>query len=120
LSSCDDGCGNEVIQTVKSPNSELEATVFVRSCGATTGFSVHASVDVPGKKPLSTGNVFIAKLNDDEYPKLKWLSDSDLQIEFSGQPIILMKMYHGISIIHLKSESSSYFRNDRNIEVNRR
>ena len=37
-------CGNDSVATFASPNAEMKAVVFRRSCGATTGFSTEVSI----------------------------------------------------------------------------
>jgi hypothetical protein len=55
-----DGCANEVISETASRTGS-RAVVFVRSCGATTGFGTHVSVLAAGEKlPVDGGNIFIA------------------------------------------------------------
>ena len=49
LVSCDDLCGNELIQEATSPDGDYVASVFERNCGATTqfirGVSIRSSED---------------------------------------------------------------------------
>lgn len=61
LAACSDPCSNRVTERLVSPDGEWIAILFVRDCGATTGFSTQltltrADVDVPE----GTGNVFVA------------------------------------------------------------
>ncbi|PKN19626.1 MAG: hypothetical protein CVU71_04430 [Deltaproteobacteria bacterium HGW-Deltaproteobacteria-6] len=54
-------CGNKIIKEVKSPNQNNRIIIFVRDCGATTGFSTHASV-INSEQSLANegGNLFSA------------------------------------------------------------
>ena len=71
--SCGDSCRNELITRALSPDRSLQAIVFQRDCGATTGFSTHVSV-VPVSeeflehstffKQAKAGNAFIADTNN--------------------------------------------------------
>lgn len=60
-----DLCGNTVLATVPSPDGTLQAIVFERDCGATTGFSTQVSIVKEGAR-LSNGpgNAFVA---DDDH-----------------------------------------------------
>lgn len=56
-----DLCRNEVISELSSPDGAKKLVVFQRDCGATTGFSTHASILPAGKMiPSQNGNVFIS------------------------------------------------------------
>ncbi|MGH7027640.1 hypothetical protein [Brevundimonas sp.] len=57
---CSNGCGNNILANVASPNGNLSAVVFERSCGATTGYSTQVSVLPSGSLPSSAGNAFVA------------------------------------------------------------
>ena len=58
------GCANQIAQEVYSPNHKLKLVIFVRDCGATTGFSTQVSL-LEASKELSSGkgNLFIADDN---------------------------------------------------------
>lgn len=83
-------CSNEVISESKSPDGSLEAVVFQRDCGATTGFSTQVSIFrwwLP--RGNASGNVFVADTNRGAAPsgasggpevKVKWQSDNELVI----------------------------------------
>jgi hypothetical protein len=74
------------------------ATVFVRSCGATTGFSTHVSVLGPNQVPSGGGNIFVAdgdhgrvKLGSrGELPlRIHWLDDTVLTIAYRSRARVL-------------------------------
>jgi hypothetical protein len=80
LSGCTgDLCGNTVERTVPSPAGQTKAVVFIRDCGATTGFSTQVSVLPSGEElPNDRGNVLVL---DGTVPiVLSWLSESSLAI----------------------------------------
>jgi hypothetical protein len=57
-----DSCGNDLFNEYQSPDRQHKVVVFRRSCGATTGFSVHASVLSTGDPlPSDGGNAFVAE-----------------------------------------------------------
>jgi hypothetical protein len=37
-------CGNEIIAEIRSPSKKLKAVIFIRDCGATTGYSTQLTV----------------------------------------------------------------------------
>jgi hypothetical protein len=54
-------CGNDLRRVVASPTGAREAIVFVRGCGATTGFSTQLSVVSKGQAlDNEAGNTFVA------------------------------------------------------------
>lgn len=54
-----DPCGNRVLAEHVSPSGRHRAIVFIRDCGATTGFATHVSViDATGSPPEEGGNIF--------------------------------------------------------------
>ena len=60
VSSCDDPCGNRPVDEVVSPDGERSAVLFVRDCGATTGYSLQMSLVPTGADlPNDGGNVLI-------------------------------------------------------------
>ncbi len=53
-------CGNEILQSEISPSGELQAIVFNRNCGVTTGFNTQISIlPVGGNLTNDSGNTFI-------------------------------------------------------------
>ena len=61
VSSCGDGCGNEILAEYPSPDRTRRVVVFQRRCGATTPFSTEASLILIGEDlPNESGNVFAA------------------------------------------------------------
>ncbi len=67
LNGCSDLCENEGHRSVRSPDGSLEAVLFQRSCGATTGFSTQIAVVAEGMLPSEEGNAFIADQGEAEH-----------------------------------------------------
>ena len=54
-------CGNDPVAEFVSPDDTARLVVFQRDCGATTGFSTHASLlNSDARPPTSSGNLFVA------------------------------------------------------------
>jgi hypothetical protein len=57
-----DLCGNDLVNEHVSPDRRHKLVVFRRSCGATSGFSVHASLLKVGESIKNeSGNAFVAE-----------------------------------------------------------
>jgi len=75
-------CDNEITQEAVSPGGKLRAVLFVRNCGATTGFQTQVSIvnhwdDLPDRP----ANVFIAEGRPETMQtKLRWLDETTLVI----------------------------------------
>jgi hypothetical protein len=52
-------CGNEVLDSVPSPDGETSAVIFHRNCGATTGVNIQISILPTGTTPDGPGNTLI-------------------------------------------------------------
>lgn len=80
ISGCaDDLCGNEVIESIESPNEEYIAYVFKRSCGATTKDSFQLSVLKKGETLQNKkGNVYISG-GDFE---IEWSKENELTVTY--------------------------------------
>ena len=78
-----DMCGNEVHAEELSPDNKHRAVVFQRDCGATTGFSTQISiVGADDELENESGNIFIISGHPDETsPVVRWISNSELNIE---------------------------------------
>ena len=83
LAGCSDvGCENKVSARVPSPNGQVEAVVFSRDCGATTGFSTQLSIVSTGQSPEGSGNILV--VNGSVPLKLSWASGSSLSVSGLG------------------------------------
>ena len=74
-------CGNEVSQTLLSPDGAHKAVVFSRDCGATTGFSTQISVVGASQQlPDEAGNVLV--LDDKQNVFLRWQNANTLIVSY--------------------------------------
>ena len=85
-----DGCGNEVLQEIPSPDKNLKAVIFHRDCGATTDFSTQVSIIAIDKVlPNEAGNIFVCDSDHGKTPagsgggppiEVRWKQDGVLEI----------------------------------------
>lgn len=90
-----DMCGNEVIEEIKSPDKTLKAIIFIRDCGATTGYSTQLSIlELEDRLGNETGNTLILSDKfgeglsfDNGGAKVKavWTSENSLTIYFDNK-----------------------------------
>ncbi len=94
LTGCADTCANEIVSRLPSPDSNWDAVIFQRDCGATTGFSTQISVLPSGAQPIDSGNAFRA--DDDHgaartgawggpWAEAKWLSSNKLLVRYAAK-----------------------------------
>jgi len=104
---CPSMCGNREIARVTSPGGRLDAVLFERSCGATTGFSTQVAV-VPVGKALADvgGNVFVADDDDGKAPVAGW-----------GGPPAPIEWRDGQSLIVHYARESRVFEQARALQV---
>jgi hypothetical protein len=84
-----DMCSNEALDISPSPNGDLEAVVFERACGATTGYGINVSILPAGSKANDAGNVFVAAAdrssqesrNIHRQVRVRWLAPDSLHVE---------------------------------------
>ncbi len=95
------GCGNTVVKTTRSPNGRLDAVLFERGCGATTGFSTQISIMPAGELPDSGGNVFVTDDDSREgergewggaWADVRWLSERRLHIDHAPNAVLLRSL----------------------------
>jgi hypothetical protein len=92
FTSCSDGCNDVVISSIPSPGGTKKAVIFVRDCGATTGFSTQISVlDSSASITHRSGNVFSADDNHGAVKlgkrgeltvRVRWADENHLVITF--------------------------------------
>jgi hypothetical protein len=77
-------CETDVIQKVDSPNKALQAIVFQRTCGATTGFNRQIVVIESGK-PLSKSDDWKSFFAMDGDTKIEviWQSETNLLVRYT-------------------------------------
>lgn len=88
-------CANDIMKEVVSADGTKKAVVFQRNCGATAGFSTHASVlPVSRSLPNDGGNVFSADTNHGAAPSgpkggpeldASWVDPKELVLEHHPQ-----------------------------------
>lgn len=62
-------CGNEELSRIPSPDGKLHAVVFLRDCGATTGFSTQVSLVDAGQDARGQGSLFIADCRECDWSR---------------------------------------------------
>jgi hypothetical protein len=107
----DSMCGNHLISQTVSPDSRYRAVVFVRDCGATTGFSTQVSILKEGREfqDDDLGNVLVT--SDKYYGaysnnygsaeiKIYWTSNNKILIKIDQTALIgnPANEFHDISI----------------------
>ena len=110
LQACGDLCGNEQISEHPSPDRSRKVVVFRRDCGATTGWSIHASL-LKADAVLGTdgGNVFVA--DDPQGPpekgtsaspavRVEWVRPKVLQLDVraAGEVFTAAPEHDGVTI----------------------
>jgi hypothetical protein len=96
----DEACGYETVADVPSPSGRLRTLVFVRDCGAPTGFSTQVTVLPAGAKlPNESGNLFVADTNQGAAPSgradgpevtVRWRSESELSVAHHPQARVFL------------------------------
>jgi hypothetical protein len=99
LASCADHCSNRVVSKTLSPNGQLEAVLFSRNCGATSGFSSQVSIVEAGDLPIDGGNVFVADTGHGlahagswggPLVKIDWQTDRQILISYAAQSLLFL------------------------------
>jgi hypothetical protein len=94
-----DMCGNNISKEINSPDKKLKAVIFIRDCGATTGFSSQLSIiDFSDKLENESGNVLI--ISDKEYGEN---GNADLNAEWNGVNELII--YFNLKAITFKKET---------------
>lgn len=108
---CRPECRNETISEAKSPSGVYAASVFSRNCGATSGNNFQVSIYRAGSESDAPGNAFVVDFPAEYYykgharpeVKLKWLGDSNLEIEYTSGARIFTQavMVEGVKVEYL-------------------
>lgn len=84
-----DMCANDIDKEIRSPKGDYKAVIFIRHCGATTGFSRQLSiVEISDDLENEKGNVFILgdkAGNQAEKINVIWTTDNSLTIFFAKE-----------------------------------
>lgn len=102
IAGCGDLCGNEEVSRTNSPTGELSVVVFVRECGATTGWSWQASL-LRSDEPLSnrSGNILTTAGSPSlDLWKIQWVGDDVVTITIPSSVDIrnMNKSVRGVKI----------------------
>jgi hypothetical protein len=100
LGGCSDTCSNDVVAHANAPDGQHQAALFLRDCGATTGFSTQVSIIGSGQEPSGTGNAYRA--DDDHgaafvgswggpWAEVKWLAADHILIRFDAKSRIFQR-----------------------------
>ncbi len=107
-------CGNTILHEVTSPGAELEAVIFDRDCGATTGSSIQVSV-LPRGAPLrasESGNLFIAETGRDAVSpggpsvRVEWVGRNRLRVMHDSR-LRIVKAVRSIAAVRIEYLPSS-------------
>jgi hypothetical protein len=98
-------CGNRPVAEYPSPDGALKLEVFERDCGATTGFSMQASLlDVGDPLPNEAGNAFVADSSDGTGKELRvrWRGTRALTLEHRSTAHVVRAVtdVSGVSVVH--------------------
>jgi hypothetical protein len=79
-------CENTVRDRATAPEAQVEAVLYTRACGATTGDATHITiVRKPGVEPVGIGNVLVLKdpvasVEPLGSTRMRWLSRDTLEV----------------------------------------
>jgi hypothetical protein len=90
--SFNDGCKNQLLSEIPSPDRVYRVVVFQRDCEATTGFSTQVSVlKIDVTLPNKSGNLFVADTNHGRAPsgigggpevKIYWVGSKSVHLTY--------------------------------------
>jgi hypothetical protein len=79
------GCANKVLSEIVSPDERYIATVFERSCGATTPYTRIVSVRFKGASfDAASDTSWVFETEDQPTIRVQWLSREKLSVETDG------------------------------------
>lgn len=103
-------CGNRIIEKLESPDKKISVVIFVRDCGATTGFSTQVSI-IEASVGLSNnvGNILVMSDKPGDglsfdgggaKVEAEWVGQNALKIYFDKRTKIFKQKYEykGIEI----------------------
>ena len=106
-------CGNSILAEYPSPSGKLNAVVFERSCGATTGFSTQVSILRSGEVLENEGGtLFAADTDRGRAPsgvgggpevRFRWLSASAAELQHNPHVRIFraQKNAEGVEVVYI-------------------
>lgn len=109
-----EGCANEVIKEILSPNKNYKAVIFQRDCGSTTNYSTQISI-LEANEALSNkkGNIFVCDDDHGRAPSdangkililVEWKTNDSIYITYDSRTRIFSSRTYlsGISITYNK------------------
>jgi len=82
-------CANEVGQELMSPDGTKKIVIFLRNCGATTGYNTQASIlEVNESLPNDAGSAFII---DSGSVTVSWTSEDEILVIIEGNARVFKK-----------------------------
>jgi hypothetical protein len=93
-------CGHQALGSYLSPDGTKKVVLFVVDCGATTSFSVHASI-LPSAEELhdtDKGNVFIADANHGAAAEYNAIGGPAVQVAWSDRNEVEIRYSRGARI----------------------
>jgi len=105
-------CETQVISKNVSPNENLIAVVYGRSCGSTEGYTTHVSLLKDKIEPPSfAGNILVVDSNYQRAPSddlgittiaVEWLSQNKIALTYSKKVRVFRsnKEHHGVTVVH--------------------
>lgn len=98
-----DLCKNEIIAEYPSPDAAHKVVVFSRDCGATTGYSTHASILEKGQ-PLTNqgGNAFITEVAGKSSISASWRSNASVVLLYhrTDRVFRMESEVHGVRVTY--------------------
>jgi hypothetical protein len=105
------GCQNSLVESISSPDKSYKAVIFVRDCGATTGFSTQVSIlKIDDDLDNSGGNILVTDSNHGAdtsrneiggpFVLAEWQNENTLILKFSSDTRVFKQKedYRGIQI----------------------
>jgi hypothetical protein len=114
-----DMCGNEILAEFPSPQGNRKVVVFQRDCGATTGFSTHASIlGIAQVLKNESGNVLTSDTDHGAAPSgpgggpalvVAWQSESSVQLSVHPKARVIKResKVGGIHVSYVFSENGA-------------
>lgn len=115
-------CGNNVLEAINSPDRSKKVVLFVRDCGATTDWSLQASITKPSESisDSDTGNILtIDSDHGAAWPKgpygslvvAKWVSNDRLEVYYSQNSRVFNQTskFEGVNIEYYPTSTENVF-----------
>lgn len=98
-----DLCKNEIIAEYPSPDAAHRVVVFSRDCGATTGYSTHASILEKGQPLINKGgNAFITDVAGKSSISASWRNNASVVLLYHRNDRVfrMESEVHGVRVIY--------------------